>query len=71
MGKGMLRNWQRPGAGRGGETGRGEWGQGDGEAGNGEGETGKGRGEGTTGRGRIGKKREDFTDGYDGMPGWT
>ena len=34
------------------------------------GETGKGRGEGTTGIGRRGKKREDFTDGYDGMPGW-
>ena len=31
----------------------------------------KGRGEGATGRGRRGKKREDFTDGYDGMPGWT
>ena len=35
--------------------------------GNGEGETGKG----TTGRGRRCKKREDFADGYDGMPGWT
>ena len=81
--KGMLRNWQRPGAGKGrgrrgrrgvgGEmaTGRGEWGQGDGEGGNGEGEMGKGRGEGATGRGRRGKKREDFADGYDGMPWWT
>ena len=35
------------------------------------GEAEKGRGEGATGRGRRGKKREDFTDGYDGMPGWT
>ena len=83
MGKGMLRNWQRPGAGRGGgRTGRrgvgGEmamWrgrlggGNGDREMGRGamvRGETGKGRG-----RGRRSKKREDFTDEYDGMPGWT
>ena len=36
----------------------------------GSGETGNGRGEGATGRGRRGKMREDFTDGYDGMPGW-
>ena len=42
-----------------------EWGQGDGEGGNGEGGNGEGE------RGRRGKKREDFTDGYDGMPGWT
>ena len=34
-------------------------------------ETGKGRGDGATGRERRGKKREDFKDGYDGMPGWT
>ena len=35
------------------------------------GETGKGRGEGATQRGRSGKKREDFTNEYDGMPMWT
>ena len=35
------------------------------------GETGKGRGEGATQRGRRGKKRENFTNEYDGMPGWT
>ena len=52
-------------------TGRGEWGQEDGEGGNGDGETGKGRGEGATQRGRRGKKRVDFTNEYDGMPGWT
>ena len=83
MGNGMLRNWQRPGAGRGGggqegcrvggemATGRGTLG-----GGNGDREMGswamvrgkQGRGER---RGRTGKKREDFTDGHDGMPGWT
>ena len=26
---------------------------------------------GETGRGRRSKKREDFTDKFDGMPGWT
>ena len=31
------------------------------------GETGKG----AKGRGRRGKRRGDFTDGYDEMPGWT
>ena len=51
----------------GGENGDREIGRG----GNGEGEMGKGRGEGATGRGRRGKKREDFADGYDGMPWWT
>ena len=35
------------------------------------GETGKGRGEGATQRGRRGKKREDFTNEYDGIPGCT
>ena len=86
--KGMLRNWQRPGAGRGGEgeegggweerwqRGGGDWegGMGTGRWGGGamvRGEMGKGRGEGATGRGRRGKKREDFADGYDGMPWWT
>ena len=88
MGKGMLRKWQMPGAGRGvggqeggggvGEmaTGRGRLGGGNGDREIGRGamvmmEMGKGRGEGATWRGRRGKKREDFTDGYDGMPGWT
>ena len=47
-----------------GETVRGEWGQEDGEGGNGE-------GEGATQRGRRAKKREDFSNKYDGMPGWT
>ena len=88
MGKGMLRNWQSPGAGRGGggqeegwvggemATGRGRLGGGNGDRKMGRGamvrgETGKGRGEGATQRGRRGKKREDFTNEYDGMPGWT
>ena len=31
----------------------------------------EGEREGATGRGRRSKKREDFTDEYDGMPGWT
>ena len=34
-------------------------------------ETGEGERGGATGRERRGKNREDFTDGYDGMPGWT
>ena len=56
-------------------TGRGRLGGGNGdrEMGRGamvRGETGNGRGQGATRRGRRGKKREDFTDGYDGMPGW-
>ena len=46
--------------------GTGRWGGGNGEEGNGKGERG-----GATGKERRGKKREDFTDGYDGMPGWT
>ena len=57
-------------------TGRGRLGGGNGDremgrGGNGEGEMRKGRGEGATGRGRRGKKREDFADGYDGMPLFT
>ena len=48
-----------------GVIGKGGRGEGDnGEAGKGE-EVGMGRGR------RRGKRREDFTDGYDGMPGWT
>ena len=56
----MRRRW------RGGQWGRGggRW-----EGGNGEGgkmkEVGMGRGR------RRGKRRGDFTDGYDGMPGTT
>ena len=53
-------------------TGRGcQWGSWGGrwEGGNGEGGKGKEVGMGT-GR-RRGKRRGDFTDGYDGMPGWT
>ena len=88
MGKGMLRNWQSPGAGTGGGGQEGGWvggematGRGRLGGGNGDrkmwrgamvkGETGKGRGEGATQRGRRGKKREDFTNEYDGIPGWT
>ena len=45
--------------------GRGQW---EGGGGNRKGETGKG----AKGRGRRrGKRRGDFTDGYDEMPGWT
>ena len=67
--------------------GGGEGGQEGGEMGrggcNGEGETGRGNLEGGNGEGgkmkqvgiwrgrRRGKRRGDFTDGYDGMPGWT
>ena len=88
MGRGMLRNWQSPGAGRGGggqeggwvggemATGRGRLGGGNGDRKMGrgamvKGETEKGRGEGATQRRRRGKKREDFTYEYDGMPGYT
>ena len=39
--------------------------------GNGEGDWGVGNREAETGRWRRGKRREDFTDGYDGMPGWV
>ena len=47
-----------------GKVGGGRW-----EGGNGEGGKMK---EVEMGRGRIrGKRRGDFTDGYDGMPGWT
>ena len=88
MGKGMLRNWQSPGAGRGGggeeggwvggemATGRGRLGGGNGDRKIGRGsmvrgEMGKGRGEGQHRGGKRGKKWEDFTNEYDGMPGWT
>ena len=55
-----------------GETGKGKTrrgrGQCEGGGGNRKGETGKG----AKGRGRRrGKRRGDFTDGYDEMPGWT
>ena len=63
VGKGRLgdgdkvrRRW-RGGNGEGGEMGRGQRGGGK--------EVGMGRGR------RRGKRRGDFTDGYDGMPGWT
>ena len=54
--------------------GRGRLGGGNGDREMGRGEMVKreavnGRGEGATGRGKRGKKREDFKDGYDGMPG--
>ena len=56
----------------GGETGKGKTrrgrGQWEGGGGNRKGKTGKG----AKGRGRRrGKRRGDFTDGYDEMPGWT
>ena len=66
---------------RGGATGRGEMGRGDGDGGNGMGEMGKGATKGemgklAKGRGRRrGKRRADFT--YEmlgwtyGMPGWN
>ena len=47
-GKGMLRNWQKPGAGRGGEEGGGGI-----KDGNGEGETGRGNGDREMGRGGV------------------
>ena len=65
MGKGILRDWQRPGPGRGWEGGDG----------NGEGDTGKGAmGNGRQGgnkgakamRRRRGGRRGDFTGGYNG-----
>ena len=56
-GDNVRRRWR----GGNGEAGGGRW-----EGGNGEGkEVGMGRGR------RRGKRRGDFTDGYDGMPGWT
>ena len=68
----MGRGWQWGGGQReeemerGGQWGSwgGRWEGGNGEGGNGK-EVGMGRGR------RRGKRRGDFTDGYDGMPGWT
>ena len=71
MGRGAIgtgRGWQwrggqgeeemeRGAMGKGGKMGRGQRGGGK--------EVGMGRGR------RRGKRRGDFTDGYDGMPGWT
>ena len=63
-----------------GATGRGRWGEemgrGDGDGGNGKGEMRRGKRKGETGklakgRGRTrGKRKGDFTDGYE-MLGWT
>ena len=47
------------------EMGRGAMGRGGWKGGNGNREGGKGEG------GREGKRRGDFTDGYDKMPGWN
>ena len=44
-------------------------GGGDGKGATGRG--GKGKEVGMGGGRRRGKRRGDFTDGYDGMPGWT
>ena len=68
-------------------TGRGQQGGRDGKGSNGEGETGRGRrgggpwgqwgkrcgweGKGWKGETGRGKRRVDFTDGCDEMPGWT
>ena len=60
MGRGRwrARGWQREGRDGEGVTGRRRQGRGQ-------------RGGGTKGRGRRrGKRREDFTVGYDEMPGW-
>ena len=57
--------------------GRGRFGVGQWEGGTGREKGGGGDKEGATGRGdrgrgrRRGKRRGDFTDGYDRMPGWT
>ena len=73
MGRGAIgtgRGWQcgggqgeeemeRGAMGKGGKMGRGQRGGGKGK------EMGMGRGR------RKGKRRGDFTDGYNGMPGWT
>ena len=85
-GNGEVESWQGPGVGEEGEAGRvdkKEWG-GEGETGGeqwgGDWEGGwrggnlKGEmGRGATGREdrRGAKGRGHFTDGYDGMPGWT
>ena len=55
----MRRRWRGEQWGRGGK-----WEGGNGEGGK-EKEVGRGRGR------RRRKRRGDFTDGYDGMPGWT
>ena len=59
--------------GNGEETGRGGWRGGNLKGEMGRGATGRGRwewGAKMIGR-RRGKRRGHFTDGYDGMPGWT
>ena len=67
---------RKEGAGRGDGNGKREiWrevmGRGRFEGGDEEGATGRGRRGWDKGRGRRrGKRRGDFTDGYDGMPGW-
>ena len=66
-GEGINRDGKRVAMGRGTLGGDGE--RGNGEGGNGEG--GKGKEVGMGRRRRRGKRRGDFTDGYDGMPGWT
>ena len=83
--RGMGRGgWQQGGGDREGESGRGQWGGKDGEGSNRDGkrvaiERGA-MGKGAMGRVERGKRwgrawgeegARDFTDGYDGMPGWT
>ena len=80
-GEGEVENsWQGPGVlsggggGEGGQEGVG-WGGGDRRGqwgGDWEGATGRGDERGAKGRGRRRNNRKGhFTDGYDGMPGWT
>ena len=55
-----------------GRFGGKQWEEGDLERGDGDGAMGRGRRGWDKWRGRRrGKRRGDFTDRYDGMPGWT
>ena len=60
MGKGMLRNWQRPGVGRGGEDRKEGWGVG------GEMAMGRGRLGGGMGTGRLGGGNREGEKGQEG-----
>ena len=70
------RDWVTGRGQQGGEMERGAWGGGDGEGDHGGSGQRGGDGEVVSGEGRLGwgergKRRVDFTDGYDEMPGWT
>ena len=58
------------GNGKGGEDGEGATGRGE-RGGDAEGQQGWGKEVGMWRGRKRGKRRGDFTDGYDGMPGWT